>query len=40
MSSFRNEAQIANTLDPSPYLGMTLDITGLPARPIRCQIAE
>lgn len=38
--SFRNEAKIANTLDPSPYFGMTLNIDGLPARPIRCQIAE
>jgi hypothetical protein len=33
---FKNEAHIANTLDPSPYLGMTLNITNLPARPIRC----
>jgi peptidoglycan LD-endopeptidase LytH len=40
LGSFRNEAQIANTLDPSPYFGMTLNITGLPTRPIRCQIAE
>jgi len=38
--SFRNEAQIANTLDPSPYLGMALTIGAAPARPIRCQVAE
>jgi peptidoglycan LD-endopeptidase LytH len=34
--TFKNEARIGNTLDPSPYLGMTLNIVGLPARPIRC----
>jgi hypothetical protein len=38
--SFKNEAQSGNTLDPSPYLGMTLNIGDLPARPIGCQIAE
>jgi hypothetical protein len=38
--SFRNEAQIANTLDPSSYFGMNLNISDLPTRPIRCQIAE
>jgi len=37
---FKNEARVANTLDPSPYLGMALNIADLPARPIRCQIAE
>ena len=34
---FKNEARIANTLDPSPYLGMTLNIADLPQRPIGCQ---
>lgn len=34
--SFKNEAHIGNTLDPSPYLGMPLNIADLPARPIRC----
>jgi murein DD-endopeptidase MepM/ murein hydrolase activator NlpD len=34
--SFKNEARIGNTLDPSPYLGMPLDIAGLPERPVRC----
>jgi hypothetical protein len=38
--SFKNEAHIDNTLDPSPYLGMTLNIADAPHRPIRCQIAE
>ena len=33
---FLNEAIIDNTLDPSPYFGMTLNIEGLPDRPIRC----
>ncbi|MBZ0287561.1 MAG: M23 family metallopeptidase [Anaerolineae bacterium] len=39
-SSFKNEAAIENTLDPSPYLGMTLNLADSPPRPIRCQIAE
>lgn len=34
--AFRNEAQIANTLDPSPYFGMTLDNDVQPPRPIAC----
>jgi peptidoglycan LD-endopeptidase LytH len=34
--SFKNEAHIGNTLDPSPYFGMKLNIMDLPARPIRC----
>lgn len=34
--SFKNEADIDNTLDPSPYLGLPLDIGISPARPIRC----
>jgi len=33
---FLNEAILENTLDPSPYLGLSLDIDGLPDRPIRC----
>ncbi len=38
--SFKNEAHIGNTLDPSPYLGMTVNIASLPARPITCDLAE
>jgi peptidoglycan LD-endopeptidase LytH len=34
--SFRNEAQVANTLDPSPYFGMALDNALQPVRPIGC----
>ncbi len=34
--SFRNEALLENTLDPSPYLGMPVSIAGTPERPIRC----
>lgn len=34
--AFLNEADIANTLDPSPYLGMTVDIERYPERPITC----
>jgi hypothetical protein len=34
--AFRNETRIGNTLDPSPYLGMALNIAALPARPILC----
>lgn len=34
--TFKNEAVIANTLDPSPYFGMPLNIAGLPERPIKC----
>jgi len=33
---FLNEAIIDNTLDPSPYLGLSLDIGENPDRPIRC----
>ena len=33
---FLNEAVIDNTLDPSPYLGLALDIDDNPDRPIRC----
>lgn len=35
--SFRNEGRLANTLDPSPYLGMPLNIAERPARPIGCR---
>lgn len=35
--SIRNEARPGNTLDPSPYLGMPLNIADTPARPIHCQ---
>lgn len=34
--TFRNEAVIGNTLDPSPYFGMQLNIADLPERPIKC----
>ncbi len=34
--SFKNEAVLDNTLDPSPYFGMPLTIDTLPARPIQC----
>jgi peptidoglycan LD-endopeptidase LytH len=34
---FRNEARVANTLDPSPYFGMNVNIAGWPERPIRCK---
>jgi peptidoglycan LD-endopeptidase LytH len=37
---FLNEARIANTLDPSPYFGMTLKLADQPTRPIHCEIAE
>ncbi len=35
--TFKNEAIIGNTIDPSPYFGMQLNIAGLPARPIQCK---
>lgn len=34
---FLNEAILANTLDPSPYFGLPLNIDIAPDRPIRCQ---
>jgi peptidoglycan LD-endopeptidase LytH len=34
---FRNEARIANTLDPSPYFGMALANDTQPQRPIQCE---
>ena len=38
--SFKNESRIGNTLDPSPYLGMDVNIEGLPHRPILCDVVE
>jgi hypothetical protein len=38
--SFHNEAVTGNTLDPSPYLGMQLNIAAAPRRPITCTIGE
>jgi hypothetical protein len=35
--TYKNEAQTGNTLDPSPYLGMPLNIKDRPNRPIRCE---
>jgi hypothetical protein len=35
--AFLNEARLANTLDPSPYLGMPLNIADAPSRPIQCK---
>jgi murein DD-endopeptidase MepM/ murein hydrolase activator NlpD len=34
--AFKNEARAGNTLDPSPYLGMPVNIAALPSRPIGC----
>lgn len=34
--SFKNEAQLSNTVDPTPYFGMQLNIDELPIRPIQC----
>jgi hypothetical protein len=34
--SFKNEADLDNTLDPSPYFGMQLNIADKPNRPIQC----
>lgn len=36
--SFKNETTLENTLDPSPYFGMSLNIDDLPDRPIQCQV--
>jgi murein DD-endopeptidase MepM/ murein hydrolase activator NlpD len=38
--SFKNESHPGNTLDPSPYLGMDLNIKSKPARPIQCKTAD
>jgi hypothetical protein len=37
--SFKNEAHLNNTLDPSPYFGMPLNIKSRPERPIQCSTA-
>jgi hypothetical protein len=34
--SFKNESRVANTLDPSPYFGLPLNIAEQSGRPIRC----
>ncbi len=34
--SFKNEAVLTNTLDPSPYFGMDLNARNTPPRPIDC----
>jgi hypothetical protein len=36
---FRNELEIANTLDPSPYLGLNVNANHNPAMPPRCPAA-
>jgi murein DD-endopeptidase MepM/ murein hydrolase activator NlpD len=36
--SFKNESDAGNTLDPSPYLGLTVNIEDEPDRPIRCNV--
>jgi hypothetical protein len=33
---FKNEGRLRNTLDPSPYFGLPLNIDDHPDRPIRC----
>ncbi len=35
--SFKNETIVGNTLDPSPYFGMPLNIAQKPSRPIGCR---
>ena len=35
--AFKNEGVLSNTLDPSPYFGMPLNIDTLPERPIQCE---
>lgn len=35
--SFKSEGNLDNTLDPSPYLGLSLNIDSHPSRPIRCE---
>lgn len=34
--SFKNEALLSNTLDPSPYLGLAVNVDDVPIRPIQC----
>lgn len=38
--SFLNELQITNTIDPSPYFGLTLNKNNQPEFPITCQPAD
>ncbi len=38
--AFKNEAILGNTLDPSPYFGLPLNIADLPERPIQCESIE
>lgn len=35
--SFKNEAKLGNTLDPSPYFGLPLNVKDRPKRPILCE---
>lgn len=35
--SYKNETDAGNTLDPSPYLGMNVNIESMPDRPIVCE---
>lgn len=35
--SIKNEAVLENTLDPSPYLGLSVNIGDRPARPVACR---
>ena len=37
---FLNESQLGNTLDPTAYLGLPLDIAAAAERPIRCRDAN
>ena len=34
--SFRNEGRFGNTIDPSPYLGMTVNASRNPTIPVKC----
>jgi peptidoglycan LD-endopeptidase LytH len=34
--SFKNEAVLSNTLDPSPYFGLPLNFSDRPSHPISC----
>jgi murein DD-endopeptidase MepM/ murein hydrolase activator NlpD len=38
--SYKNESRSGNTLDPSPYLGMSLNIKTRPERPIGCTLPD
>jgi hypothetical protein len=38
--TFLNELEINNTLDPSPYLGLTLNKNDHPRFPISCREAD